>query len=151
MVRPPESKLPQNSLRKCVATFWAMFDSLLRMVVSDTKPKVAHPVMVKIWRIYFYFTSANTCNRPPDTQLPDLVIKKGAGGADAPFSDMTEGSLLRFTTVLRGQALSIFGLLRHCLLKTRAGPYRLWADTKHLYEFYYCCWPWGADIARGTG
>jgi hypothetical protein len=53
-----------------------MFGSFLRLVVSDAKPKISSPVMVKAWRKYFPFTSANTRNRPPDTQLSDLVIKK---------------------------------------------------------------------------
>lgn len=60
-----------------------MFGSFLRLAVSDARPKVAHPVMVKAWRKYFPFTSANTCNRPPDTKVPDLVIRKAAGCSDA--------------------------------------------------------------------
>ena len=55
-----------------------MFGSFLRLAVSDAKPKVASPVMVETWRKYIPFTSANTCNHPPDTQLSDLVIKKGS-------------------------------------------------------------------------
>lgn len=100
VIRPPESKLPHNSLRKFFVPFWVMFGSFLLLVFSNAKPKVARPVMVKPWRKYFPLTSsANTCNRPPDTK----VIKKAAGSSEAPFLDMMQGSLLRFAAVLQSR------------------------------------------------
>jgi len=76
----------------------------------DAKHKVAHPVKVKAWRKYVPFTSANTCNRPPDTKVPDLVIKKPAGRSDALSQTCcTEVSwdLQPFSN--RGPTLAIFG------------------------------------------
>ena len=54
-------------MRNYVAPCWVIFGSFLLLAVSDAKPKVAHPVMVKSRRNYFPFTSANTYNRPSDT------------------------------------------------------------------------------------